>query len=493
MDRGRAVTVVTLSAILAALALAPALPGGLVLDDPEVLISVPDSPKAFFSVLSKSIGGILADRPLARLSFVWDRFWFPGAFDPQAVASLGFSTPLGTFAPLRLTTLALHLVNVFCVWWLAARWVLPNRPWAATGAAVVFAVHPVSVGTVAYIAQRSMVLSVTGMLLGCIGFLAALARVRPGPGAGGRASLAGPLTLSGAGVLLAVLSHPQGVVVFLLLGGVALAAWRVSQRFRLMRGAAAAVGTAALAAAGLGLWLFAGEIRYWKIAPETAAGTCVSVQLPAVLGEIGEVLLGKPHPLDGAPAALRMLALPLACLVVVGIGRGTALRVVFGAVAASALAVLPAVAIPLKDSFFLHRLYPALPALAPALAAFLIPAREVMGGRSVALVCALSALFFLWLAGHHQGVILAEPLAAWTTSCREAPTKARAQMNAGNCWALAGRLLQARAHYRRALAIAPDHVGARESLKRMERPAWSRRDGEMGGHRDGKKGKRREE
>ena len=70
----------------------------------------------------------------------------------------------------HVTSLALHLVNVWLVWAIADRLLSPAR-WAAFGAALLFAVHPSHVEAVAWIAGQSDLLPTTFLLGAFLAFL----------------------------------------------------------------------------------------------------------------------------------------------------------------------------------------------------------------------------------------------------------------------------------------------------------------------------------
>jgi hypothetical protein len=70
--------------------------------------------------------------------------------------------------PYHATVLALHLVNVVVLWWIAAR--LTRSDWIAYGAATIFGLHPVYSESVAWISGLNAVAATTGQLV-CIATL----------------------------------------------------------------------------------------------------------------------------------------------------------------------------------------------------------------------------------------------------------------------------------------------------------------------------------
>lgn len=437
----------TVLAVLAALALAaawPALGGGLLLDDPEVLASA-----------SRPLGDLLpalldpVERPLARLSFFADRLWNPEALDARHWGTMGHSAPAGAYAGIRVANAAIHAANAWLVWLLLSRWLLTGRPRAAFLAAAAFAVHPVGVSTAAYIAQRGVLLSASGTLLACVGVFRGVERRGPSPGK--------PFLLAAAGMVLAVGSHPAGVMApFIALGALRLAHGRER-----LPAWVPVVGIALVLAAGIWgvrrLGREAEEMRRAGREPEIL----VAGQRGALPGDLGRMLLARPAPLDGGGSRAAWGWAPLAVFAAAGVFFAGAGRRAFAAgLAVLFLACLPLAVFPLKDPSFSHRLYLAAAGGAACLAALLS-----QGGRG-----AVAGLFLVcvFLAGRWQARSFSTPLSAWADSARAAPRAARVQVNLGNGWALAGRPAQARAHYARTLAIDPDHRGARENLKRIE-------------------------
>lgn len=435
------------AALLAALALAavwPALGGGLLLDDPEVLASA-----------SRPLGDLLpalldpVERPLARMSFLADRLWNPEAFDARHWGTMGHSAPPGAYAGIRAANAAIHAANAWLVWLLLSRWLLPGRPRAALLAATAFAVHPAAISTAAYIAQRGMLLSASGSLLACVGVFQGAER--------NASSRRKPLLLASAGIVLAAGSHPAGVLTPLL----ALGAFRMAGGRERLLPWVPAVGVALVLAAGVWgarrLAREGDEMRGAGRDPEALA----AAQQAALPGDLGRMLLARPAPLDGGSVRAEWGWGPLAALAAGGVFlAGSARRAFAAGLGVLFLACLPLAVFPLKDASFSHRFYLALAGGAACLAA-LPPA----GGRGLVAGLFLACVF---LAGRGQARSLSTTLSAWADSARAAPRSARVQVNLGNGWALSGRAAQARAHYARALAIDPGHRGARENLKRLE-------------------------
>ncbi len=431
-------TVFALLAVLALAVLWPSLAAPLVLDDPEVLQSAPASWGAFLGTLPDP-----SLRPLARASLVIDRLLAPEAFDRRHWGTMGHSAPAGAYAGPRLVNAALHAANAWLVWCLVSR-LLPGRPAASLLAAILFAVHPVSVSAAGYVAQRGTLLATFFGLSACVALMSA-------PGAAGtvRAAL-----LAAA----AVWSHGLGLATLPVLAGLALKGRDAAAR-RLFFPAAAAGML-------LGGWWLRREAGYLAEAGRSASGE-VAAQCRALSGETGEAMLARPHALDGAPAGAAWGLVVASFLAAAGmLAAGTERRILAAGAAAAAVLLLPSAVFPLKDPFFAHRLYPAAAAASLCAAVFGAAAERLAGRRALALLG--TVVLLAAAAGRTQASSLSGHVRVWTGSCRANPRSARVQVNLGNSWALAGSPSRARAHYARTLAIDPGHRGAAENLERLE-------------------------
>jgi protein O-mannosyl-transferase len=191
---------ILLLAGLAVLAYAPALHGGFVFDDDNLLTRNPLIPAA---------DGLR-------------RFWFTGeAVDywPVTMTSFWVEWRLWGLDPTgyHVTNLLLHIGDALLIWVILRRLGMPG----AYGAALLFAVHPVNVQSVAWIAQRKNTLSLLFFLASIYAFL----RTRWGSGGAEATRNSGRwYGLSLLAFLLAMLSKGSVAVLPLVLLG--LVAWR---------------------------------------------------------------------------------------------------------------------------------------------------------------------------------------------------------------------------------------------------------------------------
>jgi tetratricopeptide (TPR) repeat protein len=192
---------VLLIAGLTTLAYAPALRGGFVFDDDNLVTK---------NALIK------ADDGLARLWFSSE----PVDYWPVTMTSFWVEWRLWGSDPTgyHVDNLLLHIGNALLVWLILLRLGVPG----AYGAALLFAVHPVNVQSVAWIAQRKNTLSMLFFLVSIYGFL----RTKWG---GAEKSSPAAYGLSLLAFVLAMLSKGSVAVLPLVLLG--LVAWR--RRLRL--------------------------------------------------------------------------------------------------------------------------------------------------------------------------------------------------------------------------------------------------------------------
>ena len=181
---------------LAALAYAPALRGGFVFDDDNLLTKNPL---------------IQAPDGLARMWFTSE----PVDYWPVTLSSFWLEWRLWGADPTgyHVDNLALHIADALLVWLILRRLRVPGAYWAA----LLFAVHPVNVQSVAWIAQRKNTLSLLFFLLSIRGFL----RTKWGGAERGSASA---YALSLGAFLFAMLSKGSVAILPLVLLG--LVAWR---------------------------------------------------------------------------------------------------------------------------------------------------------------------------------------------------------------------------------------------------------------------------
>jgi Flp pilus assembly protein TadD len=85
--------------------------------------------------------------------------------------------------------------------------------------------------------------------------------------------------------------------------------------------------------------------------------------------------------------------------------------------------------------------------------------------RAVALVAAAAVLGAATVARNQD---FGSEVALWSDTVRKSPGSARAWNNLGYAYQLEGRLEEALAAYRRALALEPDDLRARANLRLLE-------------------------
>jgi tetratricopeptide (TPR) repeat protein len=194
--RARTLWAVLLLAGLAALAYAPALRGGFVFDDDNLVTR---------NVLIQAPGG------LARIWFTTE----PVDYWPVTMTSFWAEWRLWGADPAgyHVDNLLLHLGAALLIWRILRRLGVPG----AFGAALLFAVHPVNVQSVAWIAERKNTLSLGFFLLSILGFL----RSRWG---GDEKGTAAGYALSLLAFIFAMLSKGSVAILPLVLLG--LVAWR---------------------------------------------------------------------------------------------------------------------------------------------------------------------------------------------------------------------------------------------------------------------------
>ncbi len=168
--------------------------------------------------LSFDDAAYLADNPLVRnpswesagrfMGEVLQPSTVAGYYHPLAMISLMFDAALGAdvdnLLPVRRTSLALHVLNALLVAVLVQQ--LFGRPWAAALVGLLFGVHPVTVESVAWLAERKTVLATAFCLATLVPYVS-FART------GRRWTYVASL----AGFLLALLSKPTTVPLSILL------------------------------------------------------------------------------------------------------------------------------------------------------------------------------------------------------------------------------------------------------------------------------------
>lgn len=194
MTRPKFLPPLVLALVLAALVYLPGLGGDFVFDDYPNIVQNPaihaetlDADTLARAAQAYQPGAI--GRPLATLSFALDHLAW-GGLEP-----FGF----------KLTNLLVHLLNLALGFALLRRVFALANPAEAEGAwrpalliALLWAIHPLQVGTVLYVVQRMEMLAVTSLLLALLAYLRGRTDQIAGRGAGwGWIALSGLLAASG--------------------------------------------------------------------------------------------------------------------------------------------------------------------------------------------------------------------------------------------------------------------------------------------------------
>ena len=181
----------------------PAVGGRFILDD-DLLLTGSDT--------------IRAPMDLARIWFSTE----PTDYWPVTNTSLWLEWRLWSASPngYHVTNLLLHIVDCWLIWWMLAKLSIPGAPLAA----LLFAVHPINVESVAWIAQRKNVLALLFFLLSIGWYLNAEGDQRPENAANHRRLNLRWYGLSLTAFVLAMLS--KGSVAILPLVLLLIAWWR---------------------------------------------------------------------------------------------------------------------------------------------------------------------------------------------------------------------------------------------------------------------------
>ena len=154
-----ALTGITLIVVLVVLVYLPSISGGFILDDED----------------------LLADNPQIKASDGLYRFWCttePYDYWPVTNTTFWIEWRLWGMNPTgyHVTNLILHIVESLLIWLILRKLSIPGAFWAA----MIFAVHPVNVESVAWIAQRKNMMAMLFFLLSIICYLKADVQTKTG-------------------------------------------------------------------------------------------------------------------------------------------------------------------------------------------------------------------------------------------------------------------------------------------------------------------------
>ena len=420
----------------------------LIAGNQAFLSSLGNAPRAFGRSYFEVDGELTAQktyyRPLAIVSFMADAA--RAGADPGAY---------------HLTNAVLHATVCCLLLGLALAW--GAAPWAALAAALLFAVHPVNVQAVAWIAGRNDLLMAAFGLVSLICF-AALRRCatnatttagsdrstravaqRFGAAFGHTVAFAGALFSKETGVFFPVVA-----VLHQTTAGAPL-----SRAQRAALGADAAVVV---------LWSVLRSRALEGMPSDLASGTLavVAANAPQLLVQIRKMLFPVALNVTPGPRDLDLLLAAAALVAFAFVARRLTRGMAAVAVAWVLAFLLPTLLVPGLPAYE-HRVYVPLIGVMVAVAAApplgrLKPARPIAWGVVVALAAGLGAI--TW----QRQEVFRDPFAFWTDASRDPRFGALAHVNLGQLHEAAGRPAEARREYLRALAADPATPKAHNNL-----------------------------
>lgn len=401
----------------------------------------------------------ILDNPAARSLAGW---WqaLPGI---RPLLKLGYALTFaagGGVVAVHATNIAIHAVNACLLWALLQRWLpvlapsIARRDLVALSAALLFAVHPATTEAVTYASGRSISLAA---MFGLAALLAdEAARAQPS-----RRLFAwfGPVLFA-----LALAVRETAIVVPAI---PLLLAWATGQPLRAelwrLRRYALVVAACALAAAAT-----PGYHRFFGVSIGTR---------PLVEQAMGQLLAHAyliTHPLFGfcnidpdlrVPAAwspaLSASALLLAALLATMLAARRRLPWLAFAIGWYFVQLAPANSLlPRLDLANDRHLYLAMAGPALVLACVLVHAGKRPAGRAFATTILLALCAAAAFATSQRNADYRSEIALWQATVRDSPQKARAWLNLGYAYRLAGDAERAAAAYRCALVLEPDNEQA---------------------------------
>lgn len=366
-------------------------------------------------------------------------------YRPVTIASFMIDAQRGGAGPsaYHATNVALHAAVSALVLALARRW--GAAPGAALAATVLFAVHPLNMQAVAWIAGRNDLLVA---LFGLVSLLA-WSRASDARERFGVASCA----VHVVSFALALFSKESGLAVPLLAVGYTVGVMRAPVSGRLRAALTADVAVVVV-------W---GVLRAHALEgsmaglPPVESLQMAAANLPHLIVHAGKVVL--PVRLNVSPGVDG----PGLLLGVVGFGAlaAIALRSLPGRWSAFAAAwgllfLLPTLTVPDLPAYE-HRMY--LPLVGVTLA---FARSRFERPVQVAIVCLVSSIFAAQAYARQE--VFRDPFSYWSDATRHRPFAPIAHVNLGQLEAEAGRPSEARRHYLRALELDPDTPKAHNNL-----------------------------
>lgn len=422
--------------------------------------------------------------PAVRAGFVWDddryvtanplvqagdglsRIWFsaePMDYYPVTFTSFWLEWRLWEHRPAgyHVVNILLHAASAVLLWLLLRRLSIPGA-WLA---ALLFAVHPVNVETVAWISQRKNTLGMLFFLLAAMGYL-------DWHRTGRFASYAAALFF----FALSLMSKPLAVMFPFVI--VAYDWWRNPRR--LLRGVAAAVPFLLVAALyGMMTVMFQAthSIQGEAVGPATLPGRLL-VPGRALLFYAGKAVwpfgLSSVYPewrmdtFNTATVLPTVIVVLVAVLCLLNLARWG--RSGLFALAFFVLALFPVLGI--FDVGFMfysmvadHWVYPALPALlAPIACGGARLQRRGPAFRRILVVAATALVLFLAALSHRESRAYKDKKTLFTHAAERNPAAWVAHLWLGNLAFSARDLLEAEARYREALRLRPGYWEAQNGL-----------------------------
>lgn len=390
----------------------------------------------------------VAGRPLANWSYALNFAW--GALDPSGY---------------RLVNAAIHAVSVGLLFAFGSVFLPlgsggtsgPAGRWCAGSAAALWGVHPLVLGTVVYVSQRTELLMAMFYLLTLLGALRSL-EARAHAVGWSLASVASAF----AGVLCKEPMVTAPVVVILLDWAVLGDQWRARWRGRIPLYAGLVLSWVPL------FWLMS-DLQHRSVGFGAGAGVAeyALTQCRALALYAGKFVFPRGLTFDYGPIFLRWgstdvlwVAVPvLVGVAVLAVGRR---HRALGALLLASLLILsptssivPVAAQPIAE----NRAY--LPTALLALAGWplLVSLCPVVSLARVLPLVTAGAALVLGAVSWNRLALFAEPEAIWRDTIAKAPANPRAFCNLGELQLAAGRLGEAEASFRHALALNQDYNG----------------------------------
>ena len=379
-------------------------------------------------------------------------------YRPVAIASFMTDAALGGASPrpYHATNVVLHAAAACLLLALALSWGAP--PWAALSAALVFAVHPLNVQTVAWVAGRNDLLLAVFGLVSLLAFAALKGCATFSESRRLRVSAAQPVRAAGHVIAfgLALFSKETGIVLPLL----AIVHQRIVLRRRLSRLQwIALAGDAALVVAWASLRARALSGMPSEFSTETLR--VVIANLPQLLVHAGKILvpvrLNVSPGVDTPGVVIGMLATVAFVALAWRIPRGVALLAACWALAF----LLPTLVVP-GLPVYEHRAY--LPVIGVLVCLAVALAGRSARPSSVARWVAVFVIAILSTVTYQRQAVFRDAFTYWTDGTRDAQFGPIAHVNLGQLHENEGRHSDARREYLRALNRDPNTPKAHNNL-----------------------------